>query len=133
MSNSSTIRAVLVPADLTLPCVPVTLDANDPLASMYPLIGCQLVQPTPTARDHRLANTMLWVDEEGLCVAEPKLNIRASMLGTHNLYGDAIFAGDNGENIIDLDLGDIGPEIFFSTLQFIAEDTAKQIAAAGTV
>lgn len=133
MSNRTTCPAVLVPADLTQPCRFIDLDVENPLESMYPLMGCRFVVPVPTHPGHRLPDTMLWIDDEGLLVDNPKLNIRASMIGTQNLYGDAIFAGDWQGEIVPLDLGDITPEIFFSTLQFLAEDTAKQIAAAGTV
>ena len=121
--------AVKIPADLAATADTVELNADFPLQSMYDLLGCDLVQPLTIG----VNGTMLWCDEEALCKAEPKFNVRASILARTPIFGDVILAGDDGEKIVTL-LMDC-PKLFFNALQregekFVAENgnfTAEQV------
>lgn len=122
-----TLAAVKIPANIS---VPVTIvDISSDLSSMYPIIGCDLVQPLTIGID----GTLLWCDEEALCKADPAFNPRASILARTPIFGDTILAGDNGEKIVNLQIA--APKVFFSALQreaekFVAENgnfTAEQV------
>lgn len=121
------LAAVKIPANIS---VPVTIvDISSDLSSMYPIIGCDLVQPLTIGID----GTLLWCDEEALCKADPAFNPRASILARTPIFGDTILAGDNGEKIVNLQMD--RPKVFFALLQqeaerFVAENgnlTAEQV------
>ena len=121
--------AVKIPADLAARADTVELNAESPLQSMYDLIDCGMVQPLTIG----VKNVMLWCDEEALCKAEPKFNVRASILARTPIFGDVILAGDDGEKIVTLLME--CPTVFFNALQreaekFVAENgnfTAEQV------
>ena len=123
MSNITTIPAILIPADITKPVRVVELNADNPLESMYPIISCRLVQPISVPVNHT-EDSMMWIDEEGLCIDNPRFNTRASIICKQPLVGDAILAGDNGENITALQMK--CPKLFFEILQAEAEKFEKQ-------
>ena len=122
------LAAVKIPADINVPASVV--DITSDLSSMYPIIGCDLVQPlrVPDVKD-----ALLWCDEEALCKVEPTFNVRASILARTPIFGDVILAGDNGEKIVNLQMAI--PKVFFDLLQqeaekFVAENgnlTADQV------
>lgn len=122
-----TLAAVKIPADINVPASVV--DITSDLSSMYPIIGCDLVQPLTIGID----GTLLWCDEEALCKAEPTFNVRASILARTPIFGDTILAGDDGEKIVNLQIA--VPKVFFNALQreaekFVAENgtlTAEQV------
>ncbi len=122
MSNITTIPAILIPADITQPVRVVELNADNPLESMYPILSCRLVQPISVPLKH-IERAMMWIDEEGLCIDNPRFNSRASIICNHPLVGDAILAGDNGENIVPFEMG--CPAQFFKILQAEAEAFEK--------
>lgn len=123
-----TLYAVKIPADLAVPASVVGI--SDDLSSMYPLIGCDLVQPL---RVPDVEDALLWCDEEALFKIEPKYNVRASILTRTPIFGDVILAGDDGEKIVTLHMN--CPKVFFDILQreakkFVAEYgnlTAEQV------
>ena len=120
--------AVKIPADLAVPASVVGI--SDDLSSMYPIIGCDIVQPLRTPD---VDGALLWCDEEALCKVEPKYNVRASILARTPIFGDVILAGDDGEKIVTLHMN--CPKVFFDILQreakkFVAEYgnlTAEQV------
>jgi len=122
MTTTNTIPAILIPADITQPVRVVELNADNPLESMYPIMSCRLVQPISVPLRH-IEGSMMWIDEEGLCIDNPRFNTRASIICNRPLVGDAILAGDNGENIVPFQMQ--CPMQFFKVLQTEAEDFEK--------
>ena len=72
MSTASNIPAVLLPATL-LREITVT-EITPELSSMYPIIGCDIVERVALAPAYHAA---IWVDEEGLLKANPTNNLTA--------------------------------------------------------
>jgi hypothetical protein len=111
-----TVSAILVPADIKQPMRVVELEVKhfnesewSCLAAMYPLIGngCSCVERVVLAEDDEAAGDdphfiIGWVDEEGLCKADPQKNERASVLYGYPLYGNMIVCGDTGYNTVSL-------------------------------
>jgi Domain of unknown function (DUF3846) len=119
MNSTTTIPAVLLPVSLTdkISVVEITND----LSSMYPIIGCDIVEPVALNAHYKAC---LWVDEEGICKSAP-LNVRASCLLGRPIYGNAIMAGqDEQYNIVPLSLN--CPTLFF---QMLEEESVKFITA----
>jgi len=110
MNSTTTIPAVLLPVSLNekISVVEITND----LSSMYPIIGCDIVEPVALNAYYKAC---LWVDEEGICKSAP-LNVRASCLLGRPIYGNAIMAGQDEEyNIVPLSLN--CPTVFFQMLE----------------
>jgi hypothetical protein len=119
-TNTNTLYAALIPADITKPVTVVEITPD--LSSMYPIIGCSIVQPM-TVPSKMVENAVLWCDEEALCVDAPVFNARASILVRYPIFGDTILAGDNGEKVVTLSLP--CPKVFFDILQQEAEKFVK--------
>lgn len=119
MSTADNIVVALIPADLTKKVRAVELNPDSPLESMYGHMTCRMVTPLPLMATPNLKGMLLWADEEGLCIVDPKINLRASILHGREIYGDVILAGDNGENIVNLKME--CPAILFDLLQKEAE------------
>jgi len=110
MSTASNIPAVLLPATL-LREITVT-EITPELSSMYPIIGCDLVERVALAPAYHAA---IWVDEEGLLKDAP-INLRASCIAGRPIHGDAILAGEDAEcNIVPLLLD--CPSLFFKSVE----------------
>ena len=89
------------------------IEITDSLSSMYGVIGggCDIVARVPLNENY---NACLWVDEEAMLKGAP-LNIRASCLAGHPIYGNAIMAGEDAQyNIVPLSIA--CPKIFFDYL-----------------
>ena len=131
-TNTDNIVSALIPADLTKKVTVVELNPDSPLESMYAAMTCRMVTPLPLMATPNLKGMLLWADEEGLCIADPKLNLRASILHGREIYGDVILAGDDGEKIVDLKIQ--CPAILFDLLQQEAEkiDAELRIVASHT-
>lgn len=112
-----TVSAILVPSDITQPMRVVELEVTyfnesewSCLSAMYPLIGngCSCVECVVLAEDDEPQTAddprriMGWVDEEGLCKADPQKNERASFLYGYPLHGNMIVCGDSGRNTVSL-------------------------------
>ena len=96
MSTADNIVAALIPADLTKKVRAVELNPDSPLESMYGHMTCRMVTPLPLMATPNLKGMLLWADEEGLCIVDPKINLRASILHGREIYGDVILAGEIG-------------------------------------
>jgi hypothetical protein len=110
MSTASNIPAVLLPASFLREIT--VIEITPELSSMYPIIGCDLVERVALAPAYHAA---IWVDEEGLLKDAP-INLRASCIAGHAIYGDAILAGEDAEcNIVPLLLN--CPSLFFKSVE----------------
>lgn len=117
-TTNNNIPAAFIPANI---CDPIkTVDITTDLSSMYPIIGCTIVEPVAL---HRSYNATLWVDEEGFC-KQNILNLRASVLCGRPIVGDAIMAGTDGKKIVPLSLN--CPKILFDSVQAEAEAIYEQ-------
>jgi hypothetical protein len=119
-TNTNTLYAVTIPACITQPVKIVEITSD--LSSMYPIIGCSIVQPMPVP-GKMVKDAALWCDEEALCKADPVFNARASILVRYPIFGDTILAGDDGQKIVTLSLP--CPKVFFDILQQEAEKFVK--------
>ena len=100
-----------IPANFTQPIKVV--DITDNLSSMYPILDCNIVERVAMHSSYRAA---MWVSEEGAIVNFSKLNLRASVIVGHEIYGDAIMAGEDTEgNITSLQIS--CPKIFFDMVE----------------
>ena len=111
---SNTLHVAFIPANLFDPIKIVQITSD--LSSMYPIIGCDIVEPVALDTNYK---SNLWVDEEALCKANPIINLRASCLAGRPVYGNAIFAGEKmTEDGPEIDTLCIPcPKIFFDLLQ----------------
>ena len=93
MSTTSTVTvpAVLLPTALneSIRVVEVTKS----LSSMYPIIGCELVEIVPINPSYEFT---MWCDEEGMLKDSP-LNIRASVIAGRHIFGNVILTGGKEE------------------------------------
>lgn len=87
IATVETIRGVLVTVDRQVGTV--ELPAEDVLRGMYRAIGCRTVERVPLASVPTLD---MWVDEDGLCTATPRLNQVATFIAhafqIHPTHGD---------------------------------------------
>ena len=125
MSNTTN-NALLIPADLNAACKSVHIPNRD-LFEVSKIIGCEyvaLVNVLPIIRQGIGMDTDLWVDDCGLLVERPVLNVRASIISGQRLYGNAILTGremtDEGEAMADLKFRSCVVE-FLNILQMAAE------------
>jgi hypothetical protein len=110
MSTASNIPAVLIPATL-LNEIKV-IEITPELSSMYPIIGCDIVERVALNSYYSAA---IWVDEEGMLKDAP-INLRASCIAGRPIYGDAILAGEDKDyNIVPLLLN--CPSLFFKSVE----------------
>ena len=107
-----TVYAASIPADHTSPIT--TVELPEGFDSLYTVIGCDLVEAVRVDSE-----TTLWCDEEALCKAEPKLNIRASLICGHNIFGNAVLCGDEDGAVVSLLMP--CPKVFFDAVQKEAE------------
>jgi hypothetical protein len=96
MKNATSIISVLlIPADLTKPCIMVNIRKGDyALIDMYKWMDCDYVQRLETPKK----NMILWVDEEGSIESlkrKPVLNVRGSILAGQPIMGNVILAGQD--------------------------------------
>lgn len=114
-STASNIPAVLIPASLLREIK--TIEITPELASMYPIIGCDIVERVAL---HASYHAAMWFDEEALLKKAP-INLRASCIVGRPLFGDAILAGEDAQyNIVPLLLN--CPSLFFKSVE---EEVAK--------
>ena len=90
-TSTVTVPAVLLPTAINenIRVVEVTKD----LASMYPIIGCELVEIVPVNPAYEFT---MWCDEEGMLKGSP-LNIRASVIAGRHIFGNVILTGGKEE------------------------------------
>jgi hypothetical protein len=137
MANTTTIPALLIPADLTLPFRTISLPKGDnTLMAMYPEIGCEIVARVNMSKtvDEVIGMPVdLWVDDCGLLTDAPVLNIRASILAGQELYGNAVLTGSTRmhDDITDLQFVRICAANFLERLQKLAEDCALRMIVNG--
>lgn len=86
-----TVPAAFLPAaiDQSIRAVEVTKD----LASMYPIIGCEVVEIVPINPAYEFT---MWCDEEGMLKDSP-LNLRASVIAGRPIFGNVILTGGKEE------------------------------------
>lgn len=108
-TTSNEIAVAVIPANV-FEAVSVKV-ISPSLSSMYPVIGCSLVERVQVAG---IKEATLWVDEEGICNGKP-LNLRASIIAGQPLFGDAIMAGDNGSSVTSLSIP--CPKMYFDIVQ----------------
>jgi len=110
MSTASNIPAVLLPANFLREIT--TIEITKELSSMYPIIGCDLVERVALAPSYHAA---MWADEEAALKSSP-INLRASCIAGRVILGDAILAGeDDGYHIVPLLLN--CPALFFKSVE----------------
>ena len=109
MSTASNIPAVLLPANFLREITTIMITPD--LPSMYPIIGCDIVERVALAPAYHAA---MWVDEEAVLKSSP-INLRASCIAGRVILGDAILAGEDAErNIVPLLLN--CPALFFKSV-----------------
>jgi len=115
MSTTSTVTvpAAFLPTALneSIRVVEVTKD----LASMYPIIGCELVEIVPVNPAYEFT---MWCDEEGFLKGSP-LNIRASVIAGRHIFGNVILTG--GKEEIEAFKMDC-PAVWFQSVEEAAAD-----------
>ena len=110
MSTASNIPAAFIPATFLKEIT--TIEITPELSSMYPIIGCDIVERVALNPHYHAA---IWVDEEGLLKDAP-INLRASCIVGRPIYGDAILAGEDKDyNIVPLLLN--CPSMFFKRVE----------------
>lgn len=114
----SDLSVAFIPVGLSEPIKVVQI--TNKLSSMYPIIGCSMVERVPL---HPSYKSNLWVDEEGLLKDQPQVNIRASCIAGQTIYGNAIFAGEkiteDGPEMVSLCIP--CPKQYFDMVQKEAE------------
>ena len=125
--TNTTNNALLIPADLNAACKSVHIPNRD-LFEVSKIIGCEyvaLVNVLPIIRQGIGMDTDLWVDDCGLLVESPVLNVRASIISGQRLYGNAILTGrvltEEGATMADLKFRSCVVE-FLNNLQTTAQD-----------
>lgn len=125
--STTTYNALSIPTDINTPCRALVIPSND-LSHIATHIGCEYV-----ARVDLLSivnegigmDTDMWVDDCGLLVERPVLNIRASIITGQRIFGNAVITGrDNdpeGGSICDLKFKSCAVE-FIRILQTAAQD-----------
>ena len=111
MSTASNIPAVFIPASMTQPITVVQISRE--LRSMYPIIGCEIVERVSLNKNYRAA---LWVDEMGL-LRDAGLNLRASCIAGRHIFGDAIMAGECADTFDIVPLSIACPKVFFEVVE----------------
>jgi hypothetical protein len=91
ITNTATVPAAFLPTALNenIRVVEVTKS----LSSMYPIIGCELVEIVPVNPAYEFT---MWCDEEGMLKGSP-LNIRASVIAGRHIFGNVILTGGKEE------------------------------------
>ena len=136
MTNTTTIPALLIPADLTLPFRTISLPKGDnTLMAMYPEIGCEIVarvNMTKTVDEVIGMPVDLWVDDCGLLIDAPVFNIRASILAGQELYGNAVLTGSTRmhDDITALQFSGCAKD-FLNRLQELSEHYAVHLIPNG--
>ena len=122
MSTASNIPAVFIPASMTQPITVVQI--NRELRSMYPILGCEIVERVSLNKNYRAA---LWVDEMGL-LRDAGLNLRASCIAGRHIYGDAIMAGECADTFDIVPLCIDCPKVFFDMVEEEARKIHKNLS-----
>lgn len=122
MSTASNIPAVHIPASMTQQITVVEITRE--LSSMYPIIGCEIVERVSLDKNYRAA---LWVDEMGLLRDAP-LNLRASCIAGRHIFGDAIMAGECAETFDIVPLSIACPKVFFDMVEQEARVILKNLS-----
>ena len=106
--TNTTYNALSIPTDLNAPCHTLVIPSDD-LSHIATHIGCEYVARVdllPMVNEHIGMDTDMWVDDCGLLVERPVLNIRASIITGQRIFGNAVITGrDNdpeGGSICDL-------------------------------
>lgn len=75
------------------------------LEMMYEHIKCRLVAKVtvPVGDDH----FDLWLDDEGLLVNDPQLNLRATVFAGQDIYGTVLLMRSSGQHIATLTPDDV--------------------------
>ena len=120
-STPNNIPAVHIPASMTQPITVVQISKT--LRSMYPIIGCEIVERVSLDKNYRAA---LWVDEMGL-LRDAGLNLRASCIAGRHIYGDAIMAGECADTFDIVPLSIACPKVFFDAVEQEARNILKNL------
>jgi hypothetical protein len=133
MQQKNKISAVLIPANYDEPMQRIELELEyfnptewSALKAMYPHIGngCDTVERVQASGKREIPGAdymFMWVDECGLCKADPVHNERASLIANTRLYGNAILCADSGENSISLPSQMDSPEYIASLDAYVKD------------
>ena len=125
--STTTFNALSVPTDLNTPCHALVIPSDD-LSHIASHIGCDYVARVdllPLVNEGIGMDTDMWVDDCGLLVDRPVLNVRASIITGQQIFGNAVITGRNndpeGDSICDLKFKGCVLE-FLNILQRTAQD-----------
>ena len=106
--STTTYNSLAIPTDLNTPCHVLVIPGDD-LSHIASHIGCEYVARVdllPIINKGIGMDTDMWVDDCGLLVDRPVLNVRASIITGQQIFGNAVITGRNndpeGDSICDL-------------------------------